>query len=288
MQRPYGIMIMIACVGGCSPEKNSGGARQSYDAGAFLSGDLEPIVHTFTFSNNKSRVLRIRNVLKSCNCASATVDKHEVGPGEELAAEVKVNLAKGVGNWRVVATLETDDPETPDLTFDLFYRNYPRTRFSAGSIELGRLPDDNRDHPHIAHDGGLYFEINERVGSTGDSLKSLDAAPPITLRLDNAPEIAFIEKGLIKRSRYHFLVGCRPETAPSSSSGSHSTLILARTQGGLAATIAATWSQTRPIEVSPSKLSFGLVKRATEQVEKQIAFVIVSSRYRFLLISFPL
>jgi hypothetical protein len=141
MARAFTICLILSVAAGCGLVPDSARSENRYDAGAFFSDDPEQIVHTFRLRNGKRTTLTVTDIIKSCNCASVTADRRIVGPGETLALDMRVDLAKGVGNWRVVSTVKTNDSEAPERAFELLYRTYPRTRFNVGSLDFGQVTD---------------------------------------------------------------------------------------------------------------------------------------------------
>lgn len=76
----------------------------------------------FLLTNTGAAILRISNLSTSCSCTTVSSDKMELQPGEQAKLNVVFDpLAhRGVsGQIRRMVYIETNDPDTPELTIEL-------------------------------------------------------------------------------------------------------------------------------------------------------------------------
>ncbi|MBS4036451.1 MAG: DUF1573 domain-containing protein [Ignavibacterium sp.] len=76
--------------------------------------------HTFSFSNNGSRLLNIKDVKSSCGCAVASISQKELKPGESATLKVELDTAKRKGRMSRTLTVISNDPETPNTILTLY------------------------------------------------------------------------------------------------------------------------------------------------------------------------
>lgn len=76
--------------------------------------------HTFTFSNNGSQLLNIKDVKSSCGCAVASISQKELKPGESATLKVELDTAKRKGRMSRTLTVISNDPENPNTILTLY------------------------------------------------------------------------------------------------------------------------------------------------------------------------
>lgn len=75
------------------------------DAGAVFR-DTTPVLHgRVTIRNSENRMVRFEEIRKSCSCATATIDRMDLGPGEETVLHLTVNLAGRSGKQQIACEL---------------------------------------------------------------------------------------------------------------------------------------------------------------------------------------
>lgn len=87
----------------------------SYDFGSIREGDIRE--HAFLIQNEGKRKLTITGTVASCGCASASVRKNTLAPGEETFLDVKFDSKGYSGAVTQFVYVNTDDVDNPALKF---------------------------------------------------------------------------------------------------------------------------------------------------------------------------
>ncbi len=77
------------------------------------------VSHVFTLSNTGDETLAISLVQTSCECATATLQKPDLAPGESIGLEVRVHTAGFSGTVEKTVEVESNDPANPSLVLQL-------------------------------------------------------------------------------------------------------------------------------------------------------------------------
>jgi len=128
--------------------KRSTRGRSSYET-------TPQIVHTFRVRNPTDRVVRVKQIRRSCTCTDAAISKEVIALGEAVDLTMKVNARPNYNEWLIDCSLETDHPEWPWWTYWVSFRTYPRARFNVATISLGDVPAKrNASTTEIGHRQG--------------------------------------------------------------------------------------------------------------------------------------
>ncbi|MFA5430469.1 MAG: DUF1573 domain-containing protein [Candidatus Omnitrophota bacterium] len=87
----------------------------SYDFGSIREGDIQE--HAFLIQNEGKKKLTITGTVASCGCASASVRKNTLAPGEETFLDVKFDSKGYSGAITQFVYVNTDDVDNPALKF---------------------------------------------------------------------------------------------------------------------------------------------------------------------------
>ncbi len=82
-----------------------------YDFGKVVEGKV--VEHVFSFSNNGSEKLTIKEVKTSCGCTAALLSKKEIAPGEKGELKVELNTENRSGKMTRNITIISDDMKEP-------------------------------------------------------------------------------------------------------------------------------------------------------------------------------
>ncbi len=90
----------------------------NYDFGEIVQGDQ--LEYTFRFRNAGDEILQISNVRSSCGCTAALLSARRIGPGEMGELQARFDSTNFRGAVTKTITMESNDPQTPELSFSLF------------------------------------------------------------------------------------------------------------------------------------------------------------------------
>jgi Protein of unknown function (DUF1573) len=226
-----------------------------FDAGQILCEETPKIEHQFNVVNTTGRSVTIQGERHSCDCTQVRYDRERLAAGDSMPLTMVVRVPGGHAVMKPSCTLQTDNPDFPEWTYEIQFESFPQISFAPERIELGTTE---------LMQAGLPGSMGVRAdGSIEYCTRDGQAAPP--LPVITAPEGLKAEVGLpavervgpkLKKYRYPLRVAHdgSPERA-----GRHSPLLWARF-GELSprsATIA--WRVTAPIEFAPAQIHFGVV-----------------------------
>jgi hypothetical protein len=106
-------VLMTASLLGCSSRIDPAHHDRAFDAGGILIDQTTQIRHTFKVENDSDSPLNIKEISKSCTCASATISKRRLAPGETADLEMVVNVRPIFNRWNVACRVLTDHPTEP-------------------------------------------------------------------------------------------------------------------------------------------------------------------------------
>ena len=231
---PYTLAaLLVSLIVGCGKRQAPPEAGRDYDYGPVFAADDGLLVHTFKIANTSNKIFKIKKVTRSCNCAEAKLSEMTISPGSSADLRLSIKPSPALGNWRVVCTLETDDPEQPNWNYAVTYRTYPHVRFDTSSLDLGLSTRGGAGVDTPTNRAETWFEVCEQTSNRADAFGMAEAPPPLALKVNQAPVIDRLEKGKITRSRYRLDVRFDPKSSDSDdASGTHSATVSAKTRLG--------------------------------------------------------
>ena len=130
--------------GGGSAEASTGGGRAAVDQDEFNFGKMdfrEDGKHEFTITNRGDQVLTVDLGSTSCKCTVSEIKDSQLAPGQSTKVLITWHGAKNyVGPFRQTATLVTNDPLHPELTFTI-KGEYTRPVFAdPDEVAFGDIP----------------------------------------------------------------------------------------------------------------------------------------------------
>jgi hypothetical protein len=132
-----------------------------------------PVSHEFTLLNQGSAPLQILKAEKVCQCASFEIGAQTIQPGEETTLAVTVDPRGKRGEFGDGVRIETNDPETPSLTFLLRGEAFDRIQLEPELFDFGAIPPEALPAARIS----FQVEINdpdiEALGETVPSSAAL-------------------------------------------------------------------------------------------------------------------
>lgn len=109
----------------------------SKDFGSVPRGVL--CLHQFTIFNPFDRPMKIASVRTSCVCASASVDKREIAPGESATLNVSVDTGKYVGHRVFTIFVLLEQPVVQELQFVVQGHSREDVSLSPNQLAFGRI-----------------------------------------------------------------------------------------------------------------------------------------------------
>lgn len=88
-----------------------------WNFGTVMEG--EPIKQTLEIKNSGQGALKITKVHASCGCTVGQPGKYDLAPGEATPFSVSIDSAKRKGHVETTVTVESNDPQTPQLVLKI-------------------------------------------------------------------------------------------------------------------------------------------------------------------------
>ena len=115
--------------------------RLNYDFGEVVQGDQ--VEFTFRFRNAGDEILQISNVRSSCGCTAALLSSRRIGPGEMGEVQAKFDSTQFRGGVTKTISLETNDPQQPELSFSLYGQVKAELVMTPDRIRWGQVSGDD-------------------------------------------------------------------------------------------------------------------------------------------------
>ncbi len=113
----------------------------SYDFGEILQGDQ--VEYTFRFRNAGDEILEISNVRSSCGCTAALLSSRRIAPGEMGELQAKFDSAKFQGGVTKTISLESNDPQMPELSFSIYGQIKAELVMTPERVRWGKVAADS-------------------------------------------------------------------------------------------------------------------------------------------------
>ena len=97
----------------------------------------QELKHKFKIVNSGDKILEIRGVRPSCQCAAAMPEKKRLNPGDSTNIEVSLRTLTFSGVLHKVVTVDTNDPTRPTYTLELKGQVMPPYYVVPASLEMG-------------------------------------------------------------------------------------------------------------------------------------------------------
>ncbi len=91
--------------------------QMEYDFGQVPRG--EHVKYNFIVTNVGGDILKINDVRASCGCTAAKPEKDNLAPGESTNIKVDFNSTGRSGKQTKIITVQTNDPDKPEIKFTL-------------------------------------------------------------------------------------------------------------------------------------------------------------------------
>ncbi len=137
-----------------------------------------PVTHEFILLNQGSAPLQILKVEKVCQCISYEIGSQTIPPGEETTLTVTVDPKGKRGEFGDGIRIETNDPETPHLTFLLRGVAFDRIQIEPELLDFGAIPLDVLPAARIS----FQVEINDPDVQALDQV--IPSSPALTCQVN--------------------------------------------------------------------------------------------------------
>jgi hypothetical protein len=112
--------------------------------GEVASGKIVDII--YEFENKGAETLLIRNVIPSCGCTTAVLDKKEYRPGEKGAIAIKFNTSNYNGKVIKTITVTSNDADAPEtrltLSGTVIIKDVAKAEIKPDQISFGSVSMD--------------------------------------------------------------------------------------------------------------------------------------------------
>ncbi|NLG35991.1 MAG: DUF1573 domain-containing protein [Lentisphaerae bacterium] len=99
----------------------------------------EVVEHHYVIRNEGSLSLEIRGVRATCGCTAVKPEQNVIPPGGETKIQVRLNLSGRSGMQIKTVTVQSNDPETPNLTLQIRGTATQPLRIQPATLFFGRL-----------------------------------------------------------------------------------------------------------------------------------------------------
>jgi hypothetical protein len=137
------------------------------------------VEHNYAIRNAGTLSLEILGVRASCGCTAVKPSQNVIPPGGEAAIGARLDLRGRNGMQVKTITVQSNDPQTPNLILQMRGTAIQALRADPGSLFFGRLdPDSSRSRTFrvISGRGPIQIE-NVRTDNPGLLVKRLDPEP---------------------------------------------------------------------------------------------------------------
>lgn len=213
------LLFTTSMIQGCSSALDPSRADRGFDAGGLVTyrNQVNQIKHRFSLENDTSSDLIVNEIVKSCTCASATISKQRLAPGETADLEMVINARPIFNSWNVSCRVLTNHPTEPERDYLISYRTYPHVRFDVDTIRIGGDGAAPGSAGEAETGPGAWIEIYEPAGSEPDALLDVQVGGPIRATVESEPIVDLIEGGqsddpdIASRWPSHRIPGSPPE-----------------------------------------------------------------------------
>ena len=118
------------------------GPRMQVDAPVFDFGQVEQgeqVTHDFRFTNQGNRDLRVQSVKTSCGCTAAVIAADTIPPGTEGTIQATFDTKRFAGQKAKDIRVHTNDPLSPVTTLTLRGEITVEVQVEPAQLYLGRL-----------------------------------------------------------------------------------------------------------------------------------------------------
>jgi hypothetical protein len=264
------MFAFVLTFGGCGRGNSGSSESRKQYAGSFFVEERESIHHKFVVRNSKDHTVTVNNIMKSCNCTDVSLDKKVLAPGQSGDMLVKVNLSRQLGLWRVVCTLETDDADEPNWSYELTYKTYPHVRFIDSNVDLGLIASEGSNAKADRRTATTLFEVYEPAANASRQDVEFEVASPVLLSRTDPPKVDLLDNKTIRRTSYLLSISYDNHGSTQPDVGRQSTLLTGKASSLGVATMPVSWMYSVPCEVSPQPLSFGMIRDLRDSAHRII------------------
>jgi hypothetical protein len=112
------LVLFFAGAGSCFAAPQLVAEQLNYDFGEVLQG--AKVEYTYRFRNAGDAVLEVGNVRSSCGCTAALLSARRIAPGDIGELQATFDSTRFQGAVSKVITLDSNDPQHPQVAFNLF------------------------------------------------------------------------------------------------------------------------------------------------------------------------
>ena len=267
--RPRWSAIGLAAllVQGCMPGGDGSPlAPQMFDAGGHIVSQTKQINHEFVITNVSRKPIGILEILKTCTCTTADLDKRLIQPGESASLKLKINVIPILKDWEVHCTLKTDSPSQAEVTYRVKFRTYPDILFSSDVVNLGSWDKELSSGSIPPADVTLDLYTSVQVAKC--PLQSLKCDVTVLATTLDSPAVSLIENNSIRKYSVKVKINKNANFTDSSAGGPNSTSLNAFHENGSVASTTVIWTESTPISLVPKKVFFGIIQRDKGTIKK--------------------
>jgi hypothetical protein len=93
-------------------------ASDQHDFGKVKEGKI--VEHVFSFQNEGTKTLEIKDIKTSCGCTAALVSKKKIEPGQNGTLRVELDTKDRNGRMSRTISVRSNDPDSPDKVLTIY------------------------------------------------------------------------------------------------------------------------------------------------------------------------
>jgi hypothetical protein len=250
-------LLVVICTAGCE-RKVTSAPREAYWAGYIFSDKQPKVTRDFTVRNPSTETVRILKIERSCACASFSLEKFALAPGEATKLTINVDVPRTYLQKSASCILKTDHPRFKDWVYAVEFVSLPFIVADPEALNLGSFSVDGRGLDAVQH-ATLDVFADQKVELTDHNFV---VPEEIELNVSPAAEARRLQAG-VWDTRYQIAVRLskkgREVVIHSSLSGltTKTIKVTARESTTSRWQYSVYWQMSPPLEGHPSYLAFG-------------------------------
>ncbi len=184
------LSMLLACgvsIGMAAPQLNV--EKLNYDFGEVIQGGK--VEYSFRFTNTGDEVLEIGNVRSSCGCTAALLSAKRIAPGDMGELKATFDSTRFRGAVSKVISMETNDPNLPLVSFNMYGDVKVELMLSPDRINWGTVKktDPLNSQVTISNRGDQTITLQEPQSTNpavSATLSALQLGPGQEVQLDIA------------------------------------------------------------------------------------------------------
>jgi len=269
------LVPLVVSGASCSRSETPSSRGEVFNAGPVFWSDTPVLEHTFQIVNRSRRLLKILEETHSCSCTQVEIGSRSIAPGAKTAITLRVNVPPGYGDRSVLCHLTTDDPATPNRSYEIRLTSYPRVSVVPAKLEFGTITaeDESVDEKTSAAGGRSRTPLRQRAWvelyrppnrDRPPSPKVFSLKSDVTVELGRVPMRDVLPDGVL-RYRYPLDVVLTAGKRPAKM---YVRDVAIPFEDDLIASLQVIWKQAGSLSCMPSSLAFGMAEVGDSVVKK--------------------